>query len=151
MPAHYNLVTTQSSIQVISPTTVLDIVVATIQTKPSGVIFDYWLAKADFDEATAATILDAVAAGVEQIMSTQPVSAAVGSPQLDRSGLQAEIITFTVAYQTPGSVFPPATIDVEVPASDFGQDTLDGHNAGLEDATAKIARAYARLKAAAGA
>lgn len=150
MAASYDLVTTQSSIQVISPTVVLDVVVATIKTKPHGVFLDYWIAKDAWDAGVAPTLLTAVADGVEHIMDTLPVSAAYGSTVLDPSGLLAELVTFTVAYQTPGSTFPPATVDVEVPVSDFGQDTLGGVNAGLDDVTAKIKDAYAKLQAAAG-
>lgn len=149
MASNYTLVASHSSVQVLSPTATLNTVVATIETKPHGVIFDYWVAKDAWDAGTAPDILTAVAAGVEHVMSTEPVSDAVGTNQLSGSSLYAGTITFTVAYKVPGSAFPPATVDVDVPVTDFGQDTLDGVNAGLDNAHALIQQAYTQLKAAA--
>ena len=148
MATNYDLLYSQSSIQVLSPTVSIDAVVCTIQTKPHRVILDYWVAKEAWDAGTAPAILEAVAGGVEHIMHTEPVSGAVGSTQLDANGLQAEFVTFTVAYQVPGSNTGPATVDQDVPVTDFGQDTFGGHNYGLEDASNLIQDAYAKLKAA---
>ena len=147
MATNYDLLTSQSSIQVLTPTLTDDVVVATIQTKPHGVIMDYWIDKTAWDEGLGAPILEAVAGGVEHIMHTEPVNYAVGTTQLDQSGLLAEFVTFTVAYQVPGSNVGPATVDVDVPVTDFGQDTIAGENFGLADASAAIQAEYDKLKA----
>ena len=142
MATNYDLLGTQSSIQVLSPTVTLPTVDATLRTKPSGVIFEYWLAKADWDAGTAPVILEAVAGGVEHIMQSEPVVAAVGGSELDDSGLLAQHVTFTVGYTPPGSNGPPLTIDVDVPVGDFGQDTIAGENFGLTDAHNLIQAQY---------
>lgn len=147
MATNYDLLTSQSSIQVLSPTIIQDVVVATIQTKPHKVIMDYWIDKTTWDAGMGPTLLEAVAGGVEHIMDTEPVSSAVGTSQLDTSGLQAEYVTFTVAYTPPDSTTGPATVDADVPVTDFGQDAIAGENFGLVDAHNIIQDAYAKLKA----
>lgn len=149
MATNYDALATQTSIQVLSPTVVLDAIDTTLRTKPSGVIFDYWLAKADFDAGTAGTLLEQVAGGVEHIMSTEPVIGGYGTSQLDKTGLLAQFVTFTVAYTVPGSISGPLTVDVDVPVTDFGQDAIAGENFGLADASALIQAAYANLQAVA--
>lgn len=150
MALTYTLVTSQSSIQVLSPTSVIDVVVITIQTKPHGVILDYWVSKTAWDEGDAGPLLTLVAGGVETIMSEQPVSSAVGSTQLDSNGLLSQFVTFTVAYQVPGSPTGPATVDVDVPVTDFGQGMIQNKNPGLDHAVSLIQDAYTKLKDAAG-
>jgi hypothetical protein len=149
MATYYDALSSQSSIQVLSPTVTLPVVNTVLRTKPHGVIFEYWLAKADFDAGTAGGLLEQVASDVEQIMAGEPVIAGVGGAQLDSSGLLAQYITFTVAYTPPGSTTGPLTADVDVPVTDFGQDVLGGVNAGLEDAAAKIQAVYAHLQSVA--
>lgn len=108
---------------------------------------DYWIDKAAWDYGNGPPLLEAVAGGVEHIMQSQPVIAGVGSQQLDSNGLLAQIVTFTVAYQVPGSNVGPATVDVDIPVGDFGQDTIAGENFGLVDAENKIQAEYAKLQA----
>lgn len=147
MATHYTLLTSSSSVQVLSPTLVQPIVDATIQTKPSGVILDYWIDEATWKAGLGPILLENVAAGVEHIMASEPVTGAVGGQQLDPNGLLAQYVTFTVAYQVPGSNVGPATLDVDVPIGDFGQDAIAGENVGLQDAIAKIQAAYQQLVA----
>ena len=149
MATNYDLLASQSSIQVLSPTLTQPVVDATLRTKPHGVIFEYWLDKADWDAGTAPALLEAVCGGVEHIMASEPVISGVGGAQLDASGLLAQYITFTVAYTPPGSTTPPLTVDVDVPVTDFGQDAIAGENFGLADAAAIIQDAYSKLVAAA--
>lgn len=145
MATNYTLLTSSSSVQVLGPTLTQPIVDATIQTIPSNVVMDYWLDKATWDAGEGPVLLEAVAGGVEHIMSTEPVSGATGTQQLDSGGLLAQFVTFIVAYQVPGSNVGPATIDVDVPVTDFGQDAIAGNNYGLEDASARIQAAYQKL------
>ena len=147
MATNYDLLTSSSSIQVLSPTLTQPIVDVTMQTKPHGVIMDYWVDQDAWDAGTAPAILEAVAGGVEHIMHSEPVIAAIGSQQLDANGLLAQYVTFTVAYQVPGSNAGPATVEVDVPVGDFGQDTIAGENFGLADASTLIQDAYSKLKA----
>ena len=147
MATNYQLLTTASSVQVLSPTLVQPIVDATLRTTPSGVVMDYWIDEATWNAGDGPVLLEAVAGGVEHIMASQPVIAGVGSQQLDANGLLAQYVTFTVAYQVPGSNVGPATLDVDVPVGDFGQDAIAGENFGLADAEAKIQAGYQQLVA----
>lgn len=147
MASNYDLLTTNSSVQVLSPTLTQPVIDATVKSKPSGVIFDYWIDETTWKAGEGPVLLENVAAGVEHIMASEPVIAGVGSQQLDAGGLLAQFVTFTVAYQVPGSTAGPATSDVDVPIGDFGQDSFQGQNFGLEDAHAKIQAEYARLEA----
>ena len=106
MAANYNLVTSQSTIQVLSPTVVQDVVVITIQTLPSLVIASLWVTQTEWEAGNAAAILSGYAANIEQVMASPKVESASSGPVLDGSGLQATEITFTVAYTPPGS--PPS-------------------------------------------
>jgi hypothetical protein len=147
---NYDLYPTSSTIQVLSPTLVQPVVDCPLRTKPSGVFFDYWLDQATFDAGEGPVILEAVCAGVEHIMASQPVIAGVGAQQLDANGLLEQFITFTVAYQVPGSTTGPLTVEVDVPVGDFGQDAIAGTNFGLADAENIIQTAYQKLVALAG-
>lgn len=150
MASNYDLIASQSSIQVLSPKVVQEVVVCTIQTKPSRAIFDYWIDRITWDAGDAPTILTAVAGDVEHVMTSQPVSGAFGGSELDKNGLLTELITFTVSYTPPGSLGVPVTVDVDVPVLDFGQGAIAGQNFGLNDAINRIATAYQQLVAAAG-
>jgi hypothetical protein len=144
---YYDPLSFQSSIQVLSPTYVLPVINTVLKTKPHGVIFEYWLPRDDFDAGTAGGLLEQVASDVEQIMSGEPVIAGSGGSQLDKNGLLAQFITFTVSYTPPGGTPNQLTADVDVPVTDFGQDVLGGVNAGLEDAAALIQAVYRNLQA----
>ena len=145
MAANYDLGPTASSVQVLSPTLVQPIVDCPIRTKPSGVILNYWIDKATWDAGLGPALLENVAAGVEHIMSSQPVIGAAGSQQLDANGLLSQFVTFIVAYTPPGSTLGAATLDVDVPIGDFGQDAIAGENFGLNDAEARIQAGYQGL------
>lgn len=147
MATNYVLGPTSSTVQVLSPTLVQPVVDCPLTTIPSSVRFDYWLDQATFDAGEGPVLLEAVCGDVEHIMASQPVIAGVGSQQLDASGLLSQQITFTVAYTVPGSTAGPATVDVDVPVTDFGQGAIAGENFGLTDAETIIQTAYAKLKA----
>lgn len=147
MAANYDLVTSQSSIQVLSPTVVQDVVVATIQTKPSRVIASLWIPEAEWGTGGAAGVLANFADNIEQVMASPEVVGATSGQALDASGLLQSEITFTVGYKPDGSPFPPATVDVTITAdtlSDLGRQT--GYD-GVAAAMALIDAAYQNLVA----
>lgn len=148
--AGYTVLSSNSSIQVLSPTLVLDTVTTTIQTQPSGVVAAYWLAKVDFDAGTADTLLATFASNIETIMSGGKVIAASGAESVDANGLIQQTVNFVVAYTPPGSLTGPLTVEVEVPTGDLGGTTELGANYGLQDAEKIIDDAYANLVKLAG-
>lgn len=151
MASNYQLVTSQSSTQVLSPTVVQEMVVATIQTQPHRVIADYWLTRQQWEDGEAAAILTAFAANIERVMSDPHVLRASSGRSLDASGLVASELTVTVGYSTPGSGFPPATVDVTIPASDLRPSDSGPGGSGVDAALGVIDAAYQQLAAAAGA
>lgn len=150
MAANYTLVASQSSIRVISPTVVQDVVVVTIQTLPSRVIADIWIPKPEWDQGQAGNALEAFAANIERIMESPRVVAASSGQSLDASGLLQSDLTFTVGYTTPGSAFPPATVDVTVAASELRPEGAGTSAPGVTAALAEIDAAYDLLAAVAG-
>lgn len=150
MAANYVLVASQSSIQVLSPTVVQDVVVITIQTLPSRVIADIWVTKHEWDQGSTATTLEGFAANIEKVMASPKVESASGGQALDASGLLASEITFQVGYTPPGSAFPPATVDVVIPATQLRPEDVFGSEPGVTAALTEIDTAYGQLVAAAG-
>ena len=150
MASNYQLVSSQSSIQVLSPTVVQDVVVVTIQTIPHRVTASIWLTQREWDDGLAPATLEGFATNIETIMDSPKVVGASGGQSLDASGLLASEIVFTVGFQTPGSPFPPATIDVSVPATQLRPEDVAGHEPGVDAALSEIDHAYQQLAAAAG-
>lgn len=147
MAKNYDLITSQSSIQVLSPTVVQPVVDATIVTKPSGIVADYWLDEADWKAGTAPALLETFAGNIEHIVATGKVIGGSGSQSLDANGLLQQWVTFIVAYQVPGSPGGPATVDVDVPVGDLGGTSEFGTNYGMDAALKLIDDEYAKLVA----
>lgn len=147
---NYTLVSSQSTIQVLSPTVVQDVVVCSIQTHPSQVIATLWVTRDEWDGGNAPATLDGFAANIETVMASPEVLSASSGPTLDASGLQSTEITFVVGYKKQGSPFPPATIDVSIPANQLRPGDVEGQEPGVQAALATIDAAYQQLVAAAG-
>lgn len=150
MPTHYDLIGTQSSIQVLSATLVQPIVVATIATKPSAVVASYWIDKITYDAGEGPALLTTFAENVESIISTGKAIGGSGNQTVEPNGLLKQWVTFVVAYTPTGSTTGPLTVDVDVPVSDLGGITEFGANYGLQDAEKLIDDAYAQLVKLAG-
>ena len=116
MADNYQLVASQSSIQVLSADAIQDVVIATIQTNPSKVIASAYVPKLMWDAGNAPGLLNDYASNIETIMDVSYVLAASPGQTLDASGLLQAELTFTIGYTPPGSNFPPATVDVPIAA-----------------------------------
>ncbi len=149
MATNYVLLATTPRTQVLSPTLAQPVVDCTLQTIPTGVIFNYWVDRAVWDAGDSAPLLEAVAGNVEHIIAATPAVSGTGFEQLQPSGLLRQYVTFTVATTTTGSVSGEVTIDVVVPVSDLDQDTIAGENFGLTAAIDAIDAGYQQLLAAA--
>jgi len=149
MATWYDLLATSSTIQVLSPTLVEPVVDCTLQTKPTGIVFDYWVDKATWDAGDAVPLLESVSQHAEHIIEATAAIAGTGSQHLDANGLLAQSIIYTVAATPPGGTPDSLTIEVEIPISDLDQDTIAGENFGLNDAIAKINTAEQQLLTAA--
>lgn len=149
MADNYDLVASQSSIQVISPTIVQDVVVATIRTKPSGVFADLWISQDQWDAGLAGASLAQFATNIEQLRTSPHVIGASSGQTLDASGLLQSELTFMVGYTPPGSPFGPATVDVTVSADDLNPNAIGQGRGGMQAALDAIDAAYQQLVAAA--
>lgn len=148
--AVYDLIASYATVQVLSPTVVLDVVYATIRTNPSHVIASLPVQKDIFDAGGAAPLLTDYANNIELMMRQPGVIAGNGEQTVDANGLLEDNVVFTVQYVPPGSSSTAITADAIVPTgllAEGGDPAIEAVL--LPQAEAIIAKVYANLKAAA--
>jgi hypothetical protein len=148
--ASYTLIASESTVQVISPTIVNDVVYCTIQTSPSNVIASIPVSKTAFDQGQAAPELTAFADNIETIIGRGNVIAGAGAQTIDASGLLQDQVAFTVEYVPPGSVGTSITAEALVPATMLSVDDPSIDRVLLDEAEAIVSAVYDNLKSAAG-
>lgn len=114
--ASYALIASESTVQVLSPTLVLPIEYVTIQTQPSGVIASMGVSRSTFDSGGSRIVLQDYADNIEFLMTFPHVVAAQGSQSLDRNGLIADNVVFTVQYDPAGANVTSVTAEAVVPS-----------------------------------
>lgn len=146
--AAYDLLASETTVQVISPTLVNDVVYCTIRTHASGVVCSKPINSVFFDAGTAGTLLNEFANTVETVMAFPEVIAGVGSQTIDNNGLIADQVTFTVEYIPPGGSAGAVTATVDIPVTqlDFSQASSAAANEAAVNTA--INDAVANLKAA---
>ena len=143
----YHLIGSASIVQVLSPTVVVDQQAVTIQTIPSGVIATTLVDEVFFQAGTAGPIIKDFADSIESVMRNGKATGGTGTTALDASGLMAYFVTFTVAYNPPGSPAGTVTTDADVPVTLLtGADSAQGY-VNIAQANAIIDAAYANLVA----
>ena len=147
MAGAYDLLSSNSTVQVLSPTLSSPAVDVWISTKPSGAIVNLVLDKGTFDSNEGGVVLALFAGEVEAVLAQGKAISAVGTSDLDASGLREVFVTFTVGYTPPGSNLPPATVDVDVPVGWLAGAQGSAAAGGLAQAEALIDDAYAKLEA----
>ena len=149
--ATYGLVASETTVQVISPTVVIDIEYVTIQTQPSGVIASLPVIRQEFNQGTAGPLLQDYANNIELMMSQPHVIAGQGSQTLDSNGLLADNVVFTVEYVPAGGTASSVTAEAVVPTrllSEGGDPQIE--QVLLPQAEAIISGVYNNLAAMAG-
>jgi hypothetical protein len=148
--ASYTLIASYSTVQVLGPTAIQNVLYFTLQTSPSSVVASVPVNEEEFLVNGAVPILLSFAEAVETIMAEPQVIAGVGSQSIDSSGLLADQVTFTVQYTGPGAASSGVTADVDVPVQmlNFSEEPRDQGNAAL--AQALIDQTYNALQSAAG-
>jgi hypothetical protein len=146
----YDLLTSESTVQVVSPTVVNPIVYCTIRTKPSLVVASVPVDQTEFEVNGTGPILEATAEAIETVMADSRVVAGVGTQTLDSSNLLADQVAFTVQYVPPGTSGTSITAEALVPITilNFSQEPRDQINAPAVFAI--IDGVYANLQNAAG-
>lgn len=149
--APYILLASESTVQVLSPTVVNDVVYCTIQTSPSGVIASTPVSTAEFLQETVSTRLSTFEFSIETLMERPEVIAGTGTQTIDDNGLLADNVAFTVEYVPPNTTGTSVTAVAVVPVSDLLEPrATSGGGGGLTDAVAKITDTYNALVALAG-
>jgi len=148
--ASYQLLASESTVQVLSPTVTQDVVYCTIQTSPTNVIASIPVSTAAFTNNMAAQELTAFANNIETLVGRGHVIGASGVQTIDSSGLLQDQVVFTVAYVPTGSSSSSITADAVVPATMLTIDDPSIDQVLLDEAEAIITGVYDNLKSAAG-
>jgi hypothetical protein len=148
--AGYSLIASESTVQVLSPTLVNDIVYCTIQTSPTGVIASMPVQADVFNAGQMGPELTAFADGIETIVGRGNVIGGSGAQTIDASGLLQDQVSFTVAYVPPGTTVTSITAEALVPVGYLNQSDPAIAQAALNNAVAIVTTVYDNLKAAAG-
>lgn len=149
--ASYTLLATETTVQVLSPTVTMDVVYATLQTQPSGVICSIALAKIDFDAGTSGPLLTSYANDVEELVNYQHVIGGQGTQTIDANGLIQDQVSFVVEYVPPKGSGTSITAEAIVPNGLLGEGGDPAfENILIGEAKAIIDGVYANLVSAAG-
>ena len=148
----YNLLASESTVHVLSPTEVVDAVRATVQTPTHTVIAASVVPQSIWGTAAGSDQLNQYAFGIDWLLDHTAAIAAVGTNSIDANGLLQHNVTFTIAYTPAGATTGPLTVQVDVPNAWLEEIIPQGGTSvGLEQAQATINAAEAGLKAMAGA
>ena len=144
MAADYDVVSSGADVQVLGPTSILDVTRFGIQTKPSGVLVYVNVPQERVSESEAQVTLQAYALLVEAAMRLEGVVAMRPEQDVDASGLIADYMVVTVGVNSPApDAQNPLTTDVRILTRYFG--TSAGFSVGIGQ---PIAQALAGLEAA---
>ena len=147
--ASYDLLASNSTVQVLSPTIVNDAVYCTIQTIPSNVIASITISQTSATLDLKPPVLVAFANGIETILGRGHVIAAAGVQTIDPNGLLQEQVSFTVQYVPSGNTPTSITAEALVPVGLLSQDDLIIQETLLAEAEAIIDGVYSSLQSAA--
>jgi len=145
MSVPYNLLSANSTVQVLSPTLSQDAVDIWISTGGYGMVVNLVLDKGTFDSNEGNVVLAEFAGEVDQLIAEGKAISAVGTSDLDASGLREVFVTFTVGYTVPGANLPPVTVDVDVPVGLLAGGQGSESAGGFAEAQALIDAAYEKL------
>jgi hypothetical protein len=148
--ASYVLYASNSIVQVTGPTTSEDMIAATIQTSPTGIIATILVSQTSFDADDAAETLTAFANSIEDIIAQGKAVGGTGTSDLDANGLQVYYVTFTVGYNPTGVPPGNVTVDVDVPVNLLAQSDASIGTTLLGEAETLVDDAYNSLVALAG-
>lgn len=146
----YNLLSSYDTVQVLSASTAAEAVYCTIQTHGSGSIVQRTVPKAEFNKDRGVGILDSLAHAVDNAISGGLASDAVGTQDIDGTGLVYDAVVFTVEYEPAYITVEPLTTTVTIPVNVLTADTAIGGAVAGGSAAERLQAAYLRLKALAG-
>jgi hypothetical protein len=147
----YNLLASESTVHVLSPTEVVDAVRATVNTPTHNIIAASIVPESIWGTTAGIDQLNQYAFGVEYIIDHTAAISAVGTQSIDANGLLQHNVTFTVGYTPAGATTGPLTVQVDVPNALLEQIIApNGPHPGLDQAIAIVNGAAASLQAMSG-
>lgn len=143
----YLLLDTTDTVQVLGPHLVVEGLLCSIQSFPSGSRLVRTVPLVDFQADHGQALLSSLSDAVEQELGAGVATAAEGFQALDSSQLLYDAVTFTVTYAPPnstgGTIEAPVTIPVNVLTADT---QFSGFLAG-GSAAERIDATYQKLQA----
>lgn len=125
----YTVLGSYATVQVTGPTTVVDVLRINFRTTPSGVVATanvpyrnlVGFTVADADQA-ASLFISPLADGIERMMGSGRVAGAVGSEDIDASGLLVDYVDATVEYDPADPARPgPFQSVIRIPVGAFDE------------------------------
>lgn len=148
--ASYQLQSSYDTVQVLSPTSVIDVLYCTIATGRHGAIVQYTVPKKEFQADQGAVILGLFADAVDTLLDAPFVTGATGAQDIDASGLLMDEVIFTIEYTPPTPAAGTITTTAALPVTVVVQDqSLAGLQPG-GSAFDQLTTVYDQLKALAG-
>lgn len=145
MANSYSVVAQSPDVQVLGPTSVMDVQRVTIRTRPSGALLEYPVPAIIWPDAGGAQILESLAAGVEQMIAEGLAVSAAYVNDLDASGLLVDYVEFTVQLRDAAGHLLPQTTTARVPEELFIAGTDPFAFGLIGDAVAILQTAYDNL------
>lgn len=140
---NYTVVSQRQTVQQLSSGSVVDVEAVGFQTSPHNVYCEVLVPILDWQNGNSATYINPVATAIESLMSSQPVSSASFTQDVDpATNLLADYVSFIV-YVTPPGTLAAMTATVRVLVSDLA-------NGAAGVPTAQIQAAVASLQHTAG-
>ena len=148
--AGYVTLPTHRTVQVISATTVLDVMELPFITSPSGVTAQVYAPYVSWLATGADAFIAPVATAIEDLISGGLATGGTFTQDVDpTSGLLIDYVTFTVSYTTTDGR-GTFTTTVDVPITALGADTGFGAVVAALDPAQLLRNAYDQLVATAG-
>ena len=127
----YALLSSYDTVQVLSASSTVDVIYCTIVTSGSGSIVQRAVPKSEFVTDQGAGILNSLATAVDDAISGGLADSAVGTQDIDDSGLLYDGVVFTVSYTPSTPTAGPITTTVTVPVNVLTADISFGGFLGM--------------------
>lgn len=149
MASNYVIGPEQRTVQVVSPTQVVDVQQVGFTTSPSGVYCQVVVPWAAWQLSGAAGWVEPLAAAIEGLVGQFGTTGATFAQDVDASGLIADFLDFVVSYTPTTGLGLPLTTVVRIPVAYLTLDPAIAVAGGLAPAEL-LQKAYDRLVADAG-
>ena len=126
MAANYIPQGSYQDIQVLSPTSVIDVMVLTAFTEPSGIYYEVNVPMEAFNAGNGDTYLSDAADALEALLATPGVSSVHWTTDLDSRGLIGDYAVATVSVPAPKGSTGPFTTEVRFTMNSLSSGRMQG-------------------------